>query len=134
MNLAIEFHDSELTSMGKRGDVLQLRLNAYIHKSEGRPGVDAGTGWWQDTQITVERGVVEGPITNWPAEMYDGVLEIDGERFDNGVPVPFERVGEVRLTLKLSYDDPFVVLGSGVRVELSHGAPVCIEEFPGTNE
>lgn len=43
MNSAIEIHDSRLTSITLRGDLLELCLRAYIHKSDGTPGFDAGT-------------------------------------------------------------------------------------------
>jgi len=44
MSSAIEIHDSSLTSIAKHGDLLELRFRAYIHTSEGTPGVNAGTG------------------------------------------------------------------------------------------
>ena len=132
MNLAIEFHDSELTSIAKRSGLLELRLDAYIHKSKGTPGVDAGTGWWQDAMLFVADGVVEGEITHWPAELYDGTLEIDGETIENVVPIPLDRCGTIRLTLKpCFYDDPIVVRGSRVRLELFQGVPRRVENFPG---
>jgi hypothetical protein len=48
VNSAIEIHDSSLTSIRKRRDVLELRFDAYIHTSEGTPGVSAkGTPTWR---------------------------------------------------------------------------------------
>jgi hypothetical protein len=35
MNSAIEIHDSSLTSIAKRSDLLELHFDAYIHTSEG---------------------------------------------------------------------------------------------------
>jgi hypothetical protein len=132
MNLAMEFHDSELTSIAKRGDSIELRFDAYIHGSEGTPGVDVGKGWYQDLMLVVGDGVVEGEITNWPAELYGGTLEIDGEAIENGAPLPLDRNGSIRLTLKPSfYDDPLVVSGNHVRWELSPGVPEFIEDFSG---
>ena len=132
MNLAMEFHDSELTSIAKRGDSIELRFDAYIHGSEGTPGVDAGKGWYQDVMLVVGGGVVEGEITNWPAELYHGTLEIDGAAIENVVPLPIERTGSIRLTLKPDFhDDPLLVLGNSVCSELFPGVPRFIENFPG---
>ena len=132
MNLAIEFHDSELTSIAKRDDALELRFGTCIHKSEGTPGVDAGTTWFQDMMLVVADGVVEGKITHWPSELYDGTLEVDGEVIENVVPIPVDRKGTIRLTLKPSFfDDPIVVRGNHVRLELFPGVPRFIQDFPG---
>ncbi len=131
MNSAIEIHDSWLTSIDKRDDVLRLRLEAYIHKSEGTPGVDAGTGWTQDVTLVFGNGIVEGSITEWPADLYDGTLTIDGEVSDNIIPIPLDRRGTIQLTLKPKFDDPIVVRGSDVRL-LLQGVPRYVEEFPGS--
>ena len=132
MNLATEFHDSELTSVEKRGDSIELCFDACIHGSEGTPGRDAGKSWYQDVVLVVGGGGVKGEITNWPAELYDGTLEIDGGTIQNVVPLPLGRTGSIRLTLKPSfYDGALVVLGNRVRFELSPGVPGFIDDFPG---
>ena len=119
MNSAIEIHDSFLTSITKRRDVLELRFDAYIHTSEGRPGVDAGKGWAQDLMLVFDSGTLEGSITEWPAVLYDGTLEIDGEANENIIPIPLDRKGNIQLTLKPSFkDDPIVVRGNHVHLEL----------------
>lgn len=131
MNSAIEIHDSYLTSMATHGDLLELRFSAYIHKSEGSPGVQAGTGWTQEVTLVFGNGSVEGSIIEWPADLYDGTLEIDGEASENMVPIPLDRKGTVRLTLKPKSDDPIVVRGDSVRLELQ-GIATFVEEFPGS--
>jgi hypothetical protein len=58
VNGAIEIHDSRLTSITLRGDLLELCLRVYIHKSHGTPGVDAGTsGFASFRRVTL--GVLE---------------------------------------------------------------------------
>jgi hypothetical protein len=129
MNSAIEIHDSYLTSIAKRSDLLELRFRAYIHKSEGTPGVDAGTGWTQDAVLVFGNGIIEGSITEWPADLYDGTLEIEGEASENIIPIPLDRKGTIQLTLKPKFDDPIVVRGNNVRLELQ-GVATYVEEFP----
>jgi hypothetical protein len=131
MNSVIEIHDSYLTSIAKLGDLLELRFRAYIHKSEGIPGVDAGTGWTQDVILVLGNGTIDGSITQWPADLYDGTLEIDGEASENIVPIPLDRKGTVQLTLKPKSDEPIVVRGNNVRLEL-RGVATYVEEFPGS--
>ncbi len=135
MNLEIEIHDSELISISNHGHWLELWMNVYIHKSEGTPGVDAGTGWEQLAILILENGVVDGTITNWPAELSGGSLTIDGRTHENSIPVPLDTRGQVELTLKPKFfDDPIVVRASHVRLELSQWVPRYVEDFPGMAE
>ena len=54
MNEAIELHDSDLAAVKVAGDAVILCFHpAYIHRSAGKPGIDAGTGWTQDATITI---------------------------------------------------------------------------------
>jgi hypothetical protein len=132
VNSAIEIHDSSLTSIAKRSDLLELRFHAYIHTSLGTPGVDAGTGWTQDVMLVFDGGTLEGSITEWPAVLYDGTLEIDGEASKNIIPIPLDRKGNIQLTLKPSFmDDPIVVRGNHVHLE-RQGAPIYVEKFSGS--
>ncbi len=131
MNSAIEIHDSYLTSIRKQGDKVQLHLSAYIHKSDGTPGTDAGTGWTQEVRVLFGGGTFEGSITEWPADLYDGTLEIDGEASENIIPIPLDRKGTIQLTLKPKSDDAIVVRGNSVRLELE-GIAKYVEEFPGS--
>jgi hypothetical protein len=134
MNSAIEIHDSSLTSIAKLRDLLELRFHAYIHTSEGTPGVDAGTGWTQDVMLVFDSGTLEGSITEWPAVLYDGTLEIDGEASENTMPIPLDREGNIQLTLKRSFIAvPIVVRGNHVRLELQ-GAPIYLEKFSGSTK
>jgi hypothetical protein len=131
VNSAIEIHDSFLTSITKRRDVLELRFDAYIHTSEGRPGVDAGKGWAQDLMLVFDSGTLEGSITEWPAVLHDGTLEIDGEANENIIPIPLDRKGNIQLTLEPNSDGTIVVRGDGVRLKLD-GVAKYVEEFPGS--
>jgi hypothetical protein len=132
MNSAIEIHDSSLISVATRGDLLELRMEAYIHTSDGTPDVDAGTGWTQVVLLVFGSGALEGSITKWPLILYDGTLEIDGEASDNMIPIPLDSKGNIQLTLKPSFiDDPIVVRGNHVRLELQ-GDPIYVETFSGS--
>jgi hypothetical protein len=48
LSRAIEIHDSTLDGLSVERRVAVLRFaHAYIHQSEGTPGVAPGTGWSQ---------------------------------------------------------------------------------------
>jgi hypothetical protein len=52
MNAALEFHDSEVSSVECTGSTLCVRFAAaYVHQSEGRPGADAGAGYVQSVEL-----------------------------------------------------------------------------------
>jgi hypothetical protein len=55
-NASIELHDSVLDGIDQRPTALSLRLRAYVHRSNGEPGVDPGTGWCQPATVTLSNG------------------------------------------------------------------------------
>ena len=58
MNQSIELHDSVLGEIGfAEGDAKLSFVHAYIHRSEGRPGIDPGTGWSQKAELIIEEAI-----------------------------------------------------------------------------
>lgn len=53
MNTALEFHDSDVQRIDvyNDGGVHLYLPRAYIHRSMGNPGVDAGEGHWQRSRL-----------------------------------------------------------------------------------
>jgi len=130
MNCAIEIHDSHLTSIRKQGDALEVHLRAYIHRSEGTPGVDAGTGWTQAVTLHFTDGLVEGSIAEWPVDLDGGTLGIDGEYSSNIIPVPLDRKGIIHLTLEPKRGNCIVIRGNHLRLEFE-GVATYVEDFRG---
>jgi hypothetical protein len=65
----IEIHDSELMSFEVSDDHIILELSpAYIHMSDGRPGIDVGTGWIQNAVIRVRGEGILGSISELPCD------------------------------------------------------------------
>lgn len=128
MNSAIEIHDSKVNSITNRGSFLEVCLIAYIHKSEGTPGRDPGTGWTQDAILTFGSGTLEGEIGEYPAWLSGGILVIDGEPLDNEIPIPLSRKGNTELKLEIFYNSPVVIRGNEVHLEL-RGTPTYVENF-----
>lgn len=107
----------------------------YIHSSEGRPAIDAGTGWTQEAVIRVGNARIEGKFSQESREayggyahyLYDGSLAINGTISDNLIPIPLDVQGEIELTLEC-WGDIVRVHGSPAKLELI-GTAKYIEEY-----
>ena|ERR1035437_6910993 len=130
MNSIIEIHDSEVAEIGECDGTVTVHFQSvYLHKSEGRPAYDSGTGWVQEAQLVISEASVSGDFPDWPCSMVGGEIILDGERHCNLIPVPLEvrKLTELRLIC----DDIHTVTikGRGVRLELV-GVPRYVEEVP----
>ena len=76
-------HDSLLESWSVCGETLVLSLRAYVHTSDGKPGIDAGTGWTQTALIHLLDSHVEGKMPDSDAAISDGELRLDAEVSSN---------------------------------------------------
>src|SRR5688572_8842994 len=127
MNVAIEFHDSEIVRVDRAGEDVELELLAYIHQSTGRPGVDPGTGWTQSAVLRVRgaSGQASGPFM-----IFDGSLLVGKALYENVVPASLDVVASCRL--KLSGPDGDIDLeGHAVTIELM-GEPRFVETYRGS--
>jgi hypothetical protein len=100
VNTAIEIHDSRVAEISEQeGTVIVHFLPAYLHKSEGRPAFDSGTGWVQEARLIFAEASVSGDFPDWPSDIMDGEIIVDGERYANLIPVPLEvtKLTELRL-------------------------------------
>ena len=132
-NAAIELHDSTLERIESSGDEVIAVITAYVHRSAGRPGIDAGTGWSQSLHLRFSRGRATGSLEAIPMELLDGRLDVSSESFANVIPMPLNRIGASRLELR-SWNEAKVVLeGDGVMGSFI-GPAKYIEEFAANNE
>ena len=111
-NVDIEFHDSVVVALSTEGKTLAIRLSpAWVHRSAGKPGVDAGTVWTQEATLRLDEAVDVGERSEWPAWLvegsilnpvevesdgyiYDGRVEVDGRFLDNCVPARCDLSGK----------------------------------------
>ena len=129
MNVAIELHDSTVTALTIEPPLVRLMLNTYVHKSPGRPGVDAGTGWLQEAVLEIEGGVMQGEFDHLPWDLDDGWCQIGDARFDNHVPVPLSR-GQFQIHVVEAFSQKTVTIaGANARLELV-GEPEFVENYP----
>jgi len=129
VNTVIEIHDSRITEIASRnGTVIVHFRPAYLHKSEGNPGIDAGTGWVQEARLIFADAAAIGDYPEWPCDVVDGALIVDGASHRNMIPVPFETSLLAELHLVCDDVHTVTVTGRGARLELI-GEPRYVEEF-----
>lgn len=125
----IELHDSRLTAIRQDGDDLQLDLDAYVHMSEGRPGIDPGTGWTVLVRLTVRSATMTRDFEGDRLWITEGTITIGPTVLDGECPVDLEvdDAVEVRAT---GHEGSLTVTGTGLKVE-AMGEAKFVEVFPG---
>ncbi|MGH9744221.1 MAG: hypothetical protein ACRD51_17915 [Candidatus Acidiferrum sp.] len=127
-NRSIEIHDSILDALHvEGGDAVLHFSHLYIHESEGHPGVDPGTGWGQAGKLTIRSAVIEGSLSEWPADVHDGHIATGGLLYENEIPIALDFEGKIELRLE-SWSDAISITGKGAKLELI-GEATYIEEF-----
>jgi hypothetical protein len=133
MNAAIEMHDSECLTIeiGESGEGTVL-LDAYVHRTDGQPGVAAGECGVQRIRMKLEGMSIEGDVGGLPAYVYEGSLTIGSLVQDNIIPIPAHHSDSVRLRMML-FDEARVVtvLGCGISIE-PEGEFRNVEQFEPT--
>jgi len=64
-----------------------VRLRAYVHRSNGRPGFDPGSGWSQPVDVVFTARVIEERPAELPFTLADGSVS-GGTTFDGFIPLP----------------------------------------------
>jgi len=127
----MEIHDSILESLTvEPGHMVLTFSEAYIHQSEGRPMIDAGTGWVQRAVIHIRGEIASGSFTKMPCDLVDGYLELDGKELDNEIPIPLSFTGDVELGLTAENGETIKIRGNHIALGLMH-EPAYVEKFPG---
>ena len=122
-------HDSRVAAIsGRNGTVVVHFQPAYLHKSEGRPAFDHGTGWEQEARLIFFEASVSGDFPDWPCNIMEGEIEVDGKRHDNLIPVPLAGLKSAKLSFIFDSIHTVRISSFGVRLELV-AEPKYIEEF-----
>ena len=129
MNSAVELHDSEVNEIRLSGRGLHLTFpNAYVHKSNARPGIDAGDGYLQpvemifsEAQYTESNGLCSGVIS-------EGTVSIGDEKFENMIPLPFDAKGNVSASISYASGGVLTIMASALSCTAS-GEARFVETF-----
>ena len=129
-NRWLELHDSQVESLIIDGRNLVLIFSAaYIHKSPGRPGRDAGTGWRQRIRLEFKKASLDGKPDKLPDKIDDGELDLAGKA-DGGISLPFSWEKPVRLSLIFQSGNEIQIYGDRLTVT-EMGEADYVENFPG---
>ncbi len=137
-NRAIELHDSKIESIElDTSQAIITFSHAYIHQSDGVPGIDSGTGWSQKAKLKIKNVPKLEMPKHLPYSIGDGVLKLDDTEYPNEIPIPLSHNGTVTLNLLVANAEgsyiEISVAGSGVELELI-GEAEYIEDFEGEGE
>jgi hypothetical protein len=134
-NRMIELHDSEIASVEfDAGTAIITFSHAYIHKSDGVPGVDPGTGWSQRAELRIRKASNPDMPKYLPYRIDNGLLRLGDVEHPNEIPIPLSYDGTLTLNLLVAdaeygYNE-ISITGSGVELKLI-GEAEYIEVFSG---
>jgi hypothetical protein len=130
MKTALEFHDSEVGTIVEAGGCLRIVFRAAtIHRSEGEPGVDAGTGWIQPVELALEGASEPTATGDCSGELSDGALVVD-DREAALVPLPFSTDGQILVRLVFKSGGTWSATAASVSCR-GAGDARYVETFPG---
>ena len=127
-----EFHDSQLTVLEEEADRCIVELHpAYVHQSDGRPGIDPGEGFWQNIRIVITGARLRKPDLRLPCPIADGYLTVGDIRVSTIVPTVLRKGGCVSLKIQpMDAAGEVEIEGIGIEVQ-PISEPQGFETFPG---
>jgi hypothetical protein len=131
MNREIEFHDSTLREIKlNEGDAILCFDEAYVHQSEGTPGLDAGTGWAQKINIKCSGVTVIEIPDDLPNDIDYGYFIIKGEKTTNMMNLPFSTNDEIEIILFTQYGKKLHLIAKSATTQ-EIGSARYVEDFKG---
>ena len=128
MSSGLELYDSRVDEVRIVDSDARVHFShAYIHKSKGRPGRDAGSGWSQEALLVIGGAVLAAPLPVLPNTVADGCLQVGGIRH-SVLPLPFRRKAEVDLALVFADGTSLRIFGRGAVLELL-GKATYLEDY-----
>ncbi len=103
---------------------------AYLHRSEGLPGSDDGTGWLQAGSLDFASASLLAKPEIGEGWIVDGFVEVDGAGELSLIPVPFDVSGSVAARFVFNNGCVVQLQAEGARLTLK-GEPRFVEIFPG---
>lgn len=125
---SIEFHDSTLLSIERKGASLRLLLDAYIHHWDMVDGRWKGTGWVQPVEITVDHGVMAESAC-LPIGLGGGALKIGDVVYSNVVPLPLVASTLATLRLEVTSGESLEITGLAFSIRTTGRGELC-EDLP----
>ena len=131
MNSAIELHDSKIEAMRMSGADLHLVFSAvYVHRSDGRPGIDAGSGHVEPAEMVFAGASFSESGGTCIGAVSDGSLSMENGKFENVIPLPLGLSGCVSATIAFSSGSVLAVTATGVSYRAT-GPASFVEAYEG---
>jgi hypothetical protein len=131
LNKAIELHNSEVGAITNlHGRIVVHFSPAYLHQSEGRPGVDSGTGWTQAVDMIFESAQISGRAPDFPCVIWNGDFSVEGRGQQGLISIPLCECSESELNLQFDEIQSLCIRGKQLKLILLE-SPKFIERFPG---
>jgi hypothetical protein len=126
MNAALELHDSDVEAIVATADEIRIVFsNAYVHRSNGRPGIDVGSGYIQPATIVLSG--VTASTAKRAGTISDGALIVKGNSMSL-IPLPFAATGQMNLRLFFVSGEEFSASATSVACSTS-GEPRYVESY-----
>jgi hypothetical protein len=113
----------------KDGCVTLNFSEAYIHRSEGQPGVDSGSGHIQAAKFSVGEAHFDGNLAECVGELSDGFITIAGTDLSL-LPIPFSTSEPVKASFVFKNGSTLRVDGKSVEC-FSFGPSRFVEQYGG---
>ncbi|MEN8763749.1 MAG: hypothetical protein ABF290_15095 [Thiogranum sp.] len=83
MSWALEFHDSRLAGLHQLGRNITIQFEpAYLHRSDGEPGISPGSGWHQNAELVFRSASIDGPPDS-EGSVSEGTLNFQGVKTES---------------------------------------------------
>jgi hypothetical protein len=123
------FHDSEVSLVeGTEGTLRLIFSDAYVYRSEGRPGIDSGSGNMQPAELIFSGAQWQGLSPDCSGYIYDGLLTVGNESLSL-IPLPFTATGNI--SAKFNFMSAVLSLSATSVVCATFGESRFVENYVG---
>ena len=114
---------------------VDLRLTfapAYVHRSLGRPGVDAGHGYLQPAELVFAEATYSESGGPCVGTVLEGIIETEHGRYSNLIPLPLAVSGKISAEITFSSGGVLKMACSGVScIPTGDVDPTFVEPYEG---
>ena len=129
MNESLEFHDSTVASVRMSDGALVIEFDdAIVHRTSGRPGVDAGDVLLQGAELVFRGAKPDGNISACTGQISSGTIHLHADAL-RLVPIPFFYSGSARGEITFSNGHLLSFAATGFECSI-RGEARFLERFP----
>ena len=121
-------HDSKVQAIEAAGGLLRIVFSsAYVHRSTGRPGIDAGSGYTQPAELAFSGASWVGVPEQCSGTISDGSVLVADQSLSL-IPLPFSASGNIFAKIVFVSGDVLSVSATSVVCSCS-GEPRFVENY-----